>query len=240
MIRPSRHFLAVPPRFALALFALLALPAAIPALAAQAQALKPFTATYDVNYMGLNGTATMALAKVSGDRWKYSLDIDSAIANLSQNTVFDANGGRWRPLANSDSAMLLIKKNSKQASYDWAKREARWSGDVKPDRAGPVSLQEGDLDAMLLNLAIPRDVTSGAALEYRMVDDGRARQMRYKVVGKETVKVGGESRTATKVARTDGDKQQLVWVLPGLPVPARILQRKDGKDEMDLVLTSIH
>ena len=37
----------------------------------------------------------------------------------------------------------------------------------------------------------------------------------------------------------DDDKQQILWIVPGLPVPARILQRKDGKDEMDLVLTSI-
>ena len=211
--------------------------AALPAWAASP--LKPFTATYDVNYMGLNGTATMALAPAGEDRWKYSLDIDSAIANLGQHTVFDARGGQWRPLSNNDSAVLLIKRNSKRASYDWSKREARWTGDVKADRAGPVALRDGDIDAMLLNLAIPRDVTAGKALDYRMVDDGRAKQMRYKVVGKETVEVGGEQRPATKVARVDDDKQQILWIVPGLPVPARILQRKDGKDEMDLVLTSI-
>ena len=211
--------------------------AALPAWAASP--LKPFTATYDVNYMGLNGTATMALAPAGEDRWKYSLDIDSAIANLSQHTVFDARGGQWRPLSNNDSAVLLIKRNSKRASYDWSKREARWTGDVKADRAGPVALRDGDIDAMLLNLVIPRDVTAGKALDYRMVDDGRAKQMHYKVVGKETVEVGGEQRPATKVARVDDDKQQILWIVPGLPVPARILQRKGGKSEMDLVLTSI-
>ena len=232
MIRPQRPSRALAP-----LFALLLVLCATPAMAATA--LKPFTATYDVNYMGLNGTATMALAPAGGDRWKYSLDIDSAIATLTQNTVFEANGGSWRPLSNRDSAMLLIKKNDKRASYDWNKREARWSGDVKPDRAGPVALREGDIDAMLLNLAIPRDVTAGNDLDYRMVDDGRVREMTYKVIGKEIVNVGGQQRAATKVARTDGNKQQVVWVVPGLPVPARILQRKDGKDEMDLRLKSI-
>ena len=220
-------------------FALLLALCAAAAPAWAAQALKPFTATYDVNYMGLNGTATMALAPAGEDRWKYSLDIDSAIANLSQHTVFDARGGQWRPLSNNDSAVLLIKRNSKRASYHWSKREARWTGDVKADRAGPVALRDGDIDAMLLNLVIPRDVTAGKALDYRMVDDGRAKQMHYKVVGKETVEVGGEQRPATKVARVDDDKQQILWIVPGLPVPARILQRKGGKDEMDLVLTSI-
>jgi hypothetical protein len=92
---------------------------------------------------------------------------------------------------------------------------------------------------MLVNLAIPRDVAAGRPLAYRMVDNGRARDLSYPVVGKETVQVGGKAQAATKVARSDGGKQQIVWVVQGLPVPARILQRRDGRDEMDLRLTSI-
>lgn len=206
--------------------------------AAPAQ-LKPFTATYEVSYMGLGGTGTMTLAPAGGDRWNYSLEIDSAVAALSQRTQFAANGGSWRPLSNNDTSSLLIKKNSRQATYDWNSREARWSGDVKADRAGPVALRDGDLDAMLVNLAIPRDVAAGSALAYRIVDNGRASDLRYQVVGKETVQLGGRPQSATKVARTDGDKQQIVWVVDGLPVPARILQRRGGKDEMDLKLKSI-
>jgi hypothetical protein len=224
---------AVLPLAALALFA------AGTAGAAKAPALKPFTATYEVSYMGLGGTGTMTLASAGGDRWRYSLDIDSAIATLSQNTTFEARDGRWRPLSNDDSTSMLIKKKSKQASYDWSTHQARWSGDVKPNRAGPVALRDGDLDAMLLNLAIPRDVANGGKLDYRMVDNGRAHQMHYQVEGRETIQVGGKPQTATRVSRTDGDKQQVVWVVDGLPVPVRILQRKDGKDEMDLKLKSI-
>lgn len=206
--------------------------------AAPAQ-LKPFTATYEVSYMGIGGTGTMTLAPAGGDRWNYSLEIDSAVATLRQRTTFAANGGTWRPLSNDDSSSLLIRKNSRQASYDWNSREARWSGDVKPDRSGPVALRDGDLDAMLLNLAIPRDVAAGKALDYRMVDNGGARDLHYRVVGEESVQVGGKAQAATKVARSDNGKEQIVWVVDGLPVPARILQRRDGKDEMDLKLRSI-
>src|SRR4051812_41928764 len=93
---------------ALPLVALLAVAAigAGDAIAAKGSALKPFTAVYDVNYMGLGGTGTMTLEPAGGDRWRYSLDIDSAIADLSQNTTFEANGGSWRPLSNSDSANM--------------------------------------------------------------------------------------------------------------------------------------
>lgn len=218
----------------------LAMAIAIPAFAAQPATLKPFTATYQANYMGLHGTGTMTLAPSGGDRWKYSLEIDSAIAQLSQNTVFEADGGKWKPLSNSDSSMLLIKKSSKQATYDWNRKEARWSGDVKADRAGPVALRAGDLDAMLVNLAIPRDVAAGRPLDYHMVDDGRAKQLNYEIAGQDTIQVAGKPQPATKVSRTDGNKQTVIWVVRGLPVPARILQRKDGKDEMDLQLKSVH
>ncbi|MDQ2702343.1 MAG: DUF3108 domain-containing protein [Pseudomonadota bacterium] len=207
--------------------------------AAKAPGLKPFNATYEVSYMGLGGTATMALAPLEGDRWRYSLEIGSAVATLSQDTTFEANGGNWRPLSNNDTTSLLIKKNSRTARYDWGKREARWSGDVKPERAGPVALKDGDLDAMLVNLAIPRDLAAGKPLHYRMVDNGRARDLEYTVAGTETVQVGGKPQQATKVSRRNGDKEQIVWVVEGLPVPARILQREDGEDEMDLKLKSI-
>jgi len=213
---------------------------AILVASAPALAVKPFTADYQASYMGLQAQGQMTLAPVGGDRWKYTLNVHNGLAQLSQSTTFEDNKGKWRPLSGTDSSMLLVKHVNKNATYDWAKGEARWSGDVKPERSGPVALQAGDLDAMLVNLAIARDVTAGKPLTYRMVDDGRAKQMAYQVAGKETITVQGKSQQATKVTRTDGDRQTVIWVVDGLPVPARILQRKDGKDEMDLKLTSVH
>lgn len=203
-------------------------------------AVAPFTADYVANYMGLQGNGTMTLTAAGGDRWTYTLNIRSSFAQLTQSTVFEDRDGQWRPLSSNDSSLLLIKKTSKNASYDWGRGEARWSGDVKADRSGPIKLQTGDLDAMLVNLAIPRDLAAGKPLNYRMVDNGRAKAMRYQVAGKDTVEVGGKPQQATKVSRTDGNKQTIVWVVDGLPVPARILQRKNGRDEVDLRLKAVH
>ena len=209
---------------------------ALPVFAAAPSAgLKPFDADYVASYMGMEGDAHMSLAQ-SGSQWKYTLRVQSSLATLSQSTTFDERDGQWRPLSGTDQSAVLIKKVHKQAQYDWSKGVATWTGDVKPDRAGPVTLQAGDLDAMLVNLAITRDVAAGKPLHYRMVDDGRAKDLTYTVAGKEQITVDGKKQQATKVVRTDGNKQTLVWVVSGLPVPARILQRKDGNDEMDLVL----
>ena len=210
---------------------------AVPALAA-APDLKPFNADYVANYMGMEGAARMSLAPAGGS-WTYTLSVKSSLASLSQSTTFDEKDGQWRPLSGTDNSNVLIKSVKKQATYDWAKGVATWTGDVKADRAGPVKLQAGDLDAMLVNLAIARDVAAGKPLKYRMVDDGRAKDLAYVVSGKEKVTIGGKSQQATKVTRTDGNKQTVVWVVDGLPAPARILQRKDGQDEMDLQLKAM-
>ena len=219
---------------------LLATAALLASAAVFAGEVKPFTADYQANYMGIQGIGRMVLAQAGANRWKYSLDIGGSMANLNQTTVFEDSNGQWRPISNSDTSAVLIKRKQKNATYDWSRGEARWTGDVKPERAGPVKLQSGDLDAMLINLAIARDVPTGKPLRYRMVDDGRVKQLNYQVTGKETITVGGKARQATKVTRVDGDKQEMLWVIDGMPIPARILRRKDGQDEMDLQLKSVH
>lgn len=217
-------------RFLIALFAAAAV--AVPVLAAPA-GLKPFDAEYIANYQGMEGEARMTLAK-TGNEWNYTLRVTSSLASLSQSTTFDEKDGLWRPLSGTDASSVLIKKKNKQALYDWNKGVATWTGDVKPDRMGPVKLQAGDMDALMVNLAIARDVQAGKPLRYRLVDEGRAKEHTWTVAGKEAMTINGKKQQATKVTRTDGNKQTFVWVVDGLPTPARILQKKDGADEIDL------
>lgn len=202
--------------------------AGAPAFAAQ-----PFNAAYQANYMGMKATGRMSIESAGNGQWRYTLEVRNQLANLVQTTVFEDDGGVLRPLSGSDSNKLLVKKSNKKATYDWSRGVATWSGDVKPDRAGPVKLQAGDLDALLVNLAIARDAASGKPLRYRMVDDGRVRQLTYTVAGKEAVTVGGKSQQATKVVSTSGDKKTTLWVVAGVPVPVRIMQ-VDGNDTIDL------
>ena len=205
-----------------------------------AWAVKPFTADYKASVMGgISADAQMTLASAGGDRWNYTLSVESPVATLRQSTTFEDHDGAWRPITGNDFTQMMFKKSQKNASYDWAKGEARWSGNVKPDRFGPVKLEQGDLDAMMLNLAIVRDVAAGKPLNYRMVDNGVVRQQSYQNLGKDTVSAAGKQLDATKVSRSSENKQVIVWVVEGLPVPARILQKKDGKDELDLVLKSV-
>lgn len=211
-----------------------ALLAATLALAsAPALAVKPFNAAYQANYMGMAANGRMSVEPAGANRWKYTLQITNRMGNLVQSTVFEDVDGQLRPISGSDSSTVLIKRKKTQASYDWNAGVATWSGDVKADRAGPVKLQPGDMDALLVNLAIARDVAAGKPLRYRMVDNGRARQLTYTIAGREAITIDGRSQQATKVVGSSGDKQTTLWVVPGMPLPARIVQ-KDGGDVIEL------
>ena len=102
-----------------------------------------------------------------------------------------------------------------------------------------MKLQAGDMDALLVNLAVARDLAAGKPLTYRMVDEGRVRPLQWDVIGKEQVTVQGVSKEATKVSRRTDKREMIAWIVPGLPVPARILQRENGVDTMELTIRSL-
>ena len=211
------------------------------------QAMEPFTAQYRANFMGMQANGTMKLEPAGKDRWNYSLEVAGMGARMAQKTTFERHGERWRPLSSTDSqagesglAAMLVKRKTVEANYDWNRNQARWTGDVDADEAGPVALRPGDVDGLLLNLVLVQDVQAGRPLTYRLVDEGRAREHTYEVQGKETVTIGGQSREATKVVRDDGRRQITAWIVDGMPVPARILQRRNGRDHIDLQLQALN
>ncbi|NZA27482.1 DUF3108 domain-containing protein [Luteimonas sp. SJ-92] len=215
---------------------------------ARAAALEPFVATYDAWYEGRHaGDATMRVDHLDGSRWEVDLDIRGrrglvglARLNMGQSTVFDvsADGERYRPLTQRTVRKALFFGRQIDGVYDWDAGAAQWSGDVSKRRRDPVPLREGDLSALLINLAIIRDAEPGQTLNYRFVDNGRTREHVYRVADEaEIIEVGDLSYSALRVSRVDdGDDETLVWVANGVPTPIRILQRDADGDGVDLRL----
>jgi len=213
---------------------------------ALAPALQPFAFTYHARYLGLTGQGTLTLQAAGHNQWRYTLRIQHAVASLTQSTLFDeqnTNSGKvLRPLESRSVSKIPFRNRKVQAHYDWDTAQATWRGDVKPARQGPVALQPGDLDGLLINLAVVRDVKRNIAqnqrLHYRMVDGGRAVTLAYQIVGTETVTLNGKPIPATRVERNDRNKQQIAWIVAGIPAPVRLLQREDGKDVLELLLVT--
>lgn len=217
------------------------------AASSAAWALEPFSANYSASFMGMQGEGHMTLERNGQGQWEYRMEVQGAGARLTQATLFEEQDGRWRPLRSEDSqagetglAALLVKNETVTATYDWDANQARWTGDVDDDERGPVALRPGDMDGMLINLAVVRDLAAGKPLRYRLVEGGRARTQAFAVDGTETITVEGQRREATRVTRTSGRREITAWIVDGLPVPARILQRRNGRNHIDLQLTSFN
>lgn len=219
---------------------------AVGTMAGSVHALEPFVATYQVFNAGKRlGQATMQLAPEGDGRWRVDMDMRGtrgltglAGANAQQSTVFDVTGDTYRPLSQSVTRKVALAGKRVTATYDWNRNIASWSGDVKPDRAGPVTLQPGDLDALLVNLAVIRDLGMRRPMKYRLVDSGRTKQMNFVIAGKESIDIDGKPMN-TRLESVQNDKATVIWVADGLPAPARMLQREKGQDASDLRLVRI-
>lgn len=223
---------------------LCATPAAPAAAVEPSPALSPFTASYEVYSDGRKlGDATMQLQRLQGGQWRIDLDMRGtgmmrlAGLKMRQTTVFASDGTGYRPLRQVTTRRTLFSDNTRTGVYDWDAGVATWTGDVKPSRRDPVKLREGDLDALLIDLAVVRDADPGETLHYRYVDGGRARDHTYVVAAEPVnVEIDGLAYSATKVERTEGNDRTEVWVAKGVPTPVRILQVEDGEDSTDLRL----
>lgn len=195
-------------------------------------------ARYEVGYNGFTAQGRMQVSQRGNGRWSVSLFVGNALASLQQATVFDVRGDRLRPLGNSRVTSTPLTHKAVIGRFDW--RAGRWAlgGDAKPGQRRPVVLQAGDLDPLLLELALVGDVRAGRPTHYRVLENGRARQLDYRRLAPETVVVAGHSHRAIKLFASEGNKRYVAWVVPELPLPVRLLQNEPGGDTIDMRLVA--
>jgi hypothetical protein len=198
------------------------------------------TARYQVGYNSFTAQGRMQVTPRGNGRWSVSLDIGNVLASMQQATVFDVQDGRLRPLGNSRVTTTPLTHRTIVGRFDW--HAGRWAlgGDAKPSQRRPVVLQAGDLDPLLLELALVEDVRTGRPTRYRVLENGRARLLDYRRLAPETVVVDGHARKAVKLFASEGRKRYVAWIVPDLPVPVRLLQSEPGGDTIDMRLTALH
>lgn len=209
------------------------------AAAPAAASLQPFTAQYSARYKNIPASGVMVLAP-RGSQWTLAMTVENMAASMSQATLFteSTRSGLLMPLGGTDRASWLGQRKSVPARFDWKALQANWSGDAKPSRRGPVPIRAGDVDGLLLQLALARDVPAGRPLDYRVVENGKVRPMGFRRAGSETVTVNGRALQATKVVSTADGRTTTAWIAPGVPVPVRIVQSEGGSETVSLRLTS--
>ena len=217
-------------------------------------ALSPFTAHYAAYMDGeQRGESTIRLERIAGGLWRYSVSVEgtSGMARLAgfeaddrSEFIIDADGSLRLQRMESRSKALFKTRNVR-ADFDWERRLATWSGDIKEDRRAPTALTGRAVNGSLLNLALALDAGSlqdGDVIDYQMLDRGSSKRVDYIAQPVASVEVPAGRFDARPLRRDRSDKNRIItaWYSDGLPpTPVRLLQTDDGKPKFELRLLRI-
>ena len=225
----ARAWLAV----VLAMLPLPGLTAAAPAPAAE---LRPFTASYNITWRGMQaGTAQLQLQRLADGRWSYqSLSTARGLfriampAELRSRTLFTVREGRIVPeLFTADDGASSSSKDQ-ELRFDWA--GGRVTG-IAEKRRVDLPLQPGLLDTMSVQIALMHELLSGGTPKhFLLVDKDRIKEYDYTSVGQEQLAtpMGEYSTVIFRSARPGSTTGTFFWCAPALGFLPLKVERRDG------------
>ena len=182
--------------------------------------------------MGMQGNGRMTLASAGGNRWKYSLDINSTLATLNQTTVFEDSDGAVAAAVGQRHVRGADQENNKNATYDWTKGVATLDRrrEARARRPGQAAGRRSRR-ACWSTWRIVRDVAAGKPLSYRMVDDGRVKQLNYRSPARNRSRsAASRSRPPRSSAPTATSRHRLGRRRPAGPGADPAAARTPGRD----------
>ena len=209
---------------------------------AEAAAPTAFTATYKVLRGGSPmGTATISLQDDGDGQWTYRKSVKgtSGLAAMLGASVDETSRFRWKgdlPEALSYDYQLRtgIKDRERHLRVDWDTKQVTVEGskgtETYPARPGIV---ERNTLPLALGVALQAGKQEAA---FAVAVRQEVQTQRFRVTGKETVKVPAGSFHAERVDRTDADRGFSAWYAPKrYPLPVKLSQHDGGDLMMELV-----
>lgn len=201
-----------------------------------------FTATYKVLQGGEPmGIATVSLRATGDGEWTYRKDIKSTdgLAAMLGASVREASRFRWKgdvPEAISYDYRLRtgIKNKQRHLRIDWKRNRVTVDEGkgVQTYAASPGMVERNTLP-LALGLAL-RDGRQQVALPVAVRQEVQIQ--RFRVTGRETVKVPAGSFHAERVDRSDANRGFSAWYAPArYPLPVKLSQHDGGDMVMELV-----
>lgn len=219
------------------------------ALAAGAQAdpvdLKPFTATYRIEWKGINaGTSTLSLRAAGEDRYTYSsVNVARGVFRMAfsdaitQESTFRIVDGRVVPMQFRGSDE---KERPIDLRFDWAAK--RVTG-VAKGHTVDLELSEGAQDPMSLQISSLRQLASGDPQgEITLIDSDKLKEYQVRREADARIDTGlGTLDTVVFTTRRSGtDRLTRTWVAPALGyLPVKAERVRGKKVEFTMHIDSV-
>jgi hypothetical protein len=208
--------------------------------------LRPFTASYSLNWNGVAaGTAEVQLQHLTDGSWSYQTRIRPSFlarpfmpSDLAELTVslFSNQNGRVLPRQFTADDGSRRGDHDQQLDFDWTRSRVTGIFERKPV---DLPLQPGMLDSQSVQVALMSELIAGRVPQkFVLVEKGRIREHSYTREGEATLRtVIGEQRTVIfRSSRAGTDKSNWFWCAPELGYLPLKVERRDGKDPQ-LVMT---
>ncbi len=216
---------------------------------ANAAALQPYTATYEVARNGDTiGQATITL-KRTPDGWDYQSITHGtsglaafAAANIDEHSEISAHGDALE-LRSYQYRLSTIVKSSQRSITVEPSGNRIISHDKKHDTQYPM--QAGVLDQQSVTLAIAQDLANGkrGTLTYKVAGRSDVSAQRYQVGKEQTLRApAGSQRTVavTRLRDSAGGRVTASWFgLDNGFVPVRIVQTEPNGEVFEMKLVSL-
>jgi hypothetical protein len=207
--------------------------------------LKPFRATYLIDWKGMTaGTSTLELKRSGTDQYSYSsvnvargvfkMAFGDAITSESTFRIVD---GRIVPQSFRGSDE---KERPVELDFDWARK--RVTG-VAKEHPVDLELQDGTQDPMSMQLASLRSLATGTPLgSVTLVDSDKIKDYELRREGTAQIETGlGTLDTVVYTSqRAGGDRVTRTWVAPALGyLPVKAERVRKNKVEFTMRIESV-
>ncbi len=210
---------------------------AFTAPAASAADLVPFTATYGIEWRGMNaGVAQLKLSRKDGDIWAYESHNNARglfrmalPGEVTQSTEFRVRDGRIEPLHFVGEDGTSNTDKDVELRFDW--KAGRATGRAE-NEAVDLAIERGTQDGMSVQIALIHELNQGRTpATFLMVDKNVVKDYEYTHEGSETVQtaLGPIETQIYRSRRPDSQRGTWFWCAPSYGyVPVKV-ERRNGR-----------
>lgn len=213
----------------------LALSWSLTASAAEKIMLKPFSASYEINWksgISLSGNTVRKLSTNENGDWSFESKASAMFASVFESTQFKWQNNQIIPLKYHFKQSVLGKKRIADVSFDWEQLKVTNTVEDKPWKM-PIS--EGVQDKLSYQLLLQQDLARGLEeFNYSVADGGKLKQYKFVVDGKEIVDAPIGSYEAIRIKRlrdAKKNRETFIWFAPELDYQIIKLHQIEKKDK---------
>lgn len=178
--------------------------------------IAPFRATYTnvwSELIAVTAQATQELKMNNDGHYTFNFVVNHGLLKLNEVSDFTWPAAQIIPMEYHYNQTAMGIPRSKQVFFDWKKNIAS-----NPDAHKPwsVAIQPGTLDKLTYQLQLRADIKAGKpTLTYVIVDDGKVKTYKFRIVGDEKIKTPLGIIDTVKVERIrkpNDDRQTAFWL----------------------------